>query len=258
MKVKPVIYSMKPKYPDKYSVDIRHEVINNKPLRWMNKPLTLSALSASILFSSCLNNLGTTESTVNNITNIPIFSHGEGTGSIGCVSILAPMFLTEEEAYTVISQELKIAGVTISKNDKPSSGVNVPLTKTYYNPGEEDDNFKTTLKDFTYDASANVESNNINIEFVSVEDYKEWQDPNQKIWSSVEALDIKDAAESLANENKMVAAFYDPFTYYKVSDFEVKEIKTYDDSVEAHDASVEFLRAQVKDFIEWLKAEGVI
>jgi len=259
MKVKPVIYSMKPKYPDKYSIDTKHEILNNTPHRWMNKPLTLSALSATILFSSCSNTLGTAGPSKgpsnNSFINIPVFSHGEGIGIIGCVSVVAPMFLTEEEAYTIISEELKNAGIDAFKNDKTSSGVKIPLTGSSYESDKED-KIKTKIGSLTYDASLNIDSKNINIEFVSAEDYKNWQDPNQGILCSVEGLNIKGAAETLAKENSSVAAFYDPFiTYEPVFKDDKEDIEIYN---KAHDESSELLKAQVKDFIEWLKAEGVI
>ncbi len=256
MKVQPVIYSKKPKYPDKYSLKSPYEIMAYKPKRWMNKPLTLAVLSActAILFSSCTNASGISSNETN--TSIPIFSHGEGTGVIGCMSVNAPIFLTEEEAYAVIFQELKNAGITVSKNDKDSSFVKVPITKTYYEPGMENDKIKTNLGNLNYDASTTINSKNINIEFVSLDDYRDWQDPNQGIYSSVESLNFKGTAEALAKENKSVAAFYDPFIQYEPVFQNNKEV--LDNFNKAHDESIELLKLQVKDFIEWLKAEGVI
>ena len=276
MKVKPVIYSMKPKYPDKYSIDI-NELMYYKPHRWMNKPLVISALSATILLSSCANELGITGSSdtttlvTSKITtletsgtsnamsfNIPIFFHGKGTGVIGCEVVNAPLFLTEEEAFAVISEELKLAGIEAIKNDKASSEVEVPVTNAYYEPGKEENKIVTSPQDFTYDAYTKIGTKYINIEFVSNDDYKNWENKNQGVWSSVEYLNLKGAAEALAKENNSVAAFYDPFTYYNYMETNVEMENTYDDEKEAHNASLEFLRSQVKDFMEWLKAEGVI
>ncbi|NLH15001.1 MAG: hypothetical protein GX455_00330, partial [Phycisphaerae bacterium] len=43
----------------------------------------------------------------------PIFPHGEGRGSIGCVVVAAPVFLTEEEGLDVIKEELSKSGIRL-------------------------------------------------------------------------------------------------------------------------------------------------
>ncbi len=47
----------------------------------------------------------------------PIFRHGLGRGSIGCVVVAPPIFLSEEDALQVISEELRQAGVKIVSTD---------------------------------------------------------------------------------------------------------------------------------------------
>ncbi len=291
MKVKPVTYSRKPKYPDKYSIDIRQELLHYRPRRWSNKPLAGGVLAAVIAlgFSSCTTAMGTQTAPLKtpnktelqntflntvkeyeeddyitmgepmyipDFSNIPVFSHGEGTGVIGCVSVAAPMFLTEEEAYAIISSELEKEGISTTKNEKDTlTSANIPVTKTYYGPDDKE-TIETKSGELVYDASTSIYYQNINIEFVSLDDYREWQDPNQEVWTSVESLNIKGAAEVLAKKNESTAAFYDPFVMYKPVFKDDKEVKENFDK--AHEESVEMLKAQVKDFIAWLKAEGVI
>lgn len=48
----------------------------------------------------------------------PLFRHGEGRGSFGCVAVAAPVFLSEEEAMAVISEELGRRGVALTQRNQ--------------------------------------------------------------------------------------------------------------------------------------------
>jgi len=48
------------------------------------------------------------------VTVAPIFRHGAGRGSFGCMAVAPPVFLSEEEALAVIGEELGRKGVVLS------------------------------------------------------------------------------------------------------------------------------------------------
>ena len=114
--------------------------------------------------------------------------------------------------------------------------------------------------------------NNLAIEYVSARLVNKL-DPYDEMESSVQEINTKRTAERIRNaliaKGKVNAAvFYDPITYYD-------RISYYDESPEAIDrllsgnappparkdpppSSRDLLKAQVKDFIEWIKKEGII
>ncbi|HBO43451.1 MAG TPA: hypothetical protein DD670_05880, partial [Planctomycetaceae bacterium] len=44
----------------------------------------------------------------------PVFEHGEGSGSTGCIVMTPPVFLSEEEAMQIIKDELAKHGIALS------------------------------------------------------------------------------------------------------------------------------------------------
>ena len=54
----------------------------------------------------------------------PIFEHGEGRGSDGCIAVCPPVFLSEDEAMQVIKEELAKAGIQLGSG-MPLTGVMV-------------------------------------------------------------------------------------------------------------------------------------
>jgi uncharacterized protein YciI len=105
----------------------------------------------------------------------------------------------------------------------------------------------------------------IAFEFVSKEDFKEWSADDPVMVASVAWEDLLGTAalfrESLAKSKPQgtFGVFYDPVAYRQ---FQFDESRFNADSAARDKAESEQaekdLRAQVKDFIKWLKAEGVI
>ena len=114
--------------------------------------------------------------------------------------------------------------------------------------------------------------NNLAIEYVSTR-LVNILDPYDEMESgSVQEINTKKTAEKIrdkliAQGNVNAAVFYDPITY-------INQFSLYDENKEAIDrlspnyvpptnndrppSSRDLLRAQVKDFIEWIKKEGII
>jgi len=200
----------------------------------------------------------------------PIFQHGEGRGATGCIVMAPPVFLSEEEALKIIREEMAAKGVQLLADTAPLAGV------TESNPRKRRDAGVPRL--FTADAAD--PKKHVVVEFVSQMDAPWWdwareKDEGKTGLNRVGSYDLPITAEYLAARVKRQATdklyfgtFYDPLAgkldMRKLAAEEPppggKTFKDeYDEAVEA--ARVEsrkLLRLQVQDFLEWLKAQGVI
>jgi len=177
----------------------------------------------------------------------PIFQHGEGRGSAGCVVATPPVFLSEEEALQVISEILAEHGLTASDSppaiegfvfDDKASGARTPLVPDFFDPAK-----------------------NVAVEFVSEDDYVGLC--HGEFHSSVGSYDILDLAHTMSmavrefSSGLYFAALYDPMVSYNLWDR-----KDHEDAnarwERTKEQSRQLLREQVKDFVDWLKGQGVI
>lgn len=62
----------------------------------------------------------------------PLFRHGQGRGAFGCVAVSPPVFLSEEEAMTVIAEELGRSGVVLSQRAVVWDDVAIPRRETVH------------------------------------------------------------------------------------------------------------------------------
>ena len=92
------------------------------------------------------------------------------------------------------------------------------------------------------------------MEFVSTDDILDWK-TDTGMAATVEEFDLKGTAQRLADCTDNVAVFYDP-TADNYLDFTGSNEESYVES--SREQSLEELRAQVRDFLQWLKAQGVI
>lgn len=263
--IKPVRRYTVPHYPTREQAALDPTLLEKLPRRFAAKPAVCAALAAvlSLGLAGCAASPDAENDA--SLGSIPIFSHGEGMGSYGCVSVAPPVFLSEEEAISVIREEAALYGLeftegkTLEKAQIPRHNT-APMEKEYGNP------LKTQKGELLLDGYS--ESLGVGFEFVSLDDLREWPDPKQEMFSSVESYFFKDAAEALASNNESVAVFYDPacadfseFNYeWPEEDDGGASYAAYAAEYEARqkEKSVEALRAQVKDFLEWLKGQGVI
>lgn len=218
-------------------------------------PTTSSEETASTMISDVI--MG--EALAPTISVAPLFTHGEGMGVFGCVMVAPPAFLSEDEALSVINTVAKEYGLMFSaKGATPLDNVLAPVTNIYEpeNRGTSD-TLVTLTPDFA-DAAYGVA-----IEFVSVEDVKAWHQETGYA-TSVESYATQDAAEQLSealesavpenNEGCTVGVLYDPCE--AVEDIDGEDLQAAESK--GRMLSVEQLSAQVKDFCEWLKAQGII
>ncbi|MGE5615211.1 MAG: hypothetical protein ACM3XR_12500 [Bacillota bacterium] len=312
MKVEPVKTYMTPGYPEKSFVLRNPAILKSLPQRWKNNVKIGFALSSTImmLLSACGSKMdgggethtgnteiavGTNESgpdmkkdnSLGRKTGLaivaPIFSHGDGRGSFGCVSVAPPVFLSEAEAFEVISEEAKLEGIEFIDEPVELDGVRIPVTDLYPHP--EDEKPEMSMQKGTLALDGYDKERKIAFEFVSRDDVVEWQQKNPGMMASVETYDALGAAEKLREglENKTggntLALFYDPMgfdreihdkymeEYRKLADqkglsYDEKNIKRSEIEkryeLEIKEKRSMMLREQVKDFLGWLKAQGII
>lgn len=142
-----------------------------------------------------------------------------------------PVFLTEEEARNVVVGEARKAGLRFAQDA-------LTIHATDANVGD-------LLLD-GYD-----EKHKIAFEIVSMSDTKRWLEGRVKFHMSVDFYDVRGVAQLVrtgldaAKPNVHIGVFYDPMV-------SAKRRKT------AQRLDERQLRQQVRDFIQWLKAQGVI
>jgi hypothetical protein len=205
----------------------------------------------------------------------PLFEHGEGRSTMGCMVVAPPVFLSEEEAWEVIDAELARNGIHLPEKERIIPGVEVPL----YPAAEleqlvEGDPLPTPSSIEPLRADRFNSRRKIALEFVSAEN------PPEKIqyWSlgSINGLELKGEAEVLreaistrSSARIYFAALYDPVTYRELeptgvpfppedateADWEKFRSKA---NAPAKAESKRLLRLQVQDFIHWLEAQGAI
>ena len=201
----------------------------------------------------------------------PIFVHGEGRGAFGCVAVNPPVFLCEEEARQVITEEAKKSGILLEPDARTVSKVPLPVTDRYAF-------VKRPSKQRTQSGSLQLDGTDrkraVSYEFVSCADFDAWEHKDSGLVSTACAVNLQQAASVLVDGLKQAqrrgsyAVFYDPMCRTKDVEYVEDESGQIDwkatDAVRAEieaqaaEESRALLREQVKDFIKWLKAEGVI
>lgn len=269
MQIKPVVKYKSPAYPCREDILKDPKLLKRLPERWRGNAYVAASMSLLLIMTltSCSSqnvdtkNLGGT----NKGQAAPIFVHGDGRGSFGCESVAPPAFLSEEEAFTVISEEARREGIIFSGDGPTLKDVIIPKTDTFY---EQDETKKVEGEkgDLVLDGVDN--SKDIAFEFVSKDDIGSWLDKNSGRASSVETYRFLDTAETLAGgmvdktESFNVATFYDP--YFKFDSQNIQDlIKSNKDDYnilqqKLKDQVKSDLREQVRDFLSWLKGQGII
>jgi len=202
----------------------------------------------------------------------PIFEHGDGRGATGCVVVNPPVFLSEEEALQVITEELTQAGLTFSERNARMEGVSIPPRKRESQQDWVSGRRKMSLvpmteksKPLALDMKDPVRS--VAIEFVSAPDYTSLGGPDSQL--TVQSYDFKDVVKWVGKQvseqghGLRVALFYDPVTQPAFDATKHRDAVSRWVELGAAEAlskteSKRLLRQQVKDFVDWLKGQGVI
>ena len=293
MEIKPVKLKRKPGYPTiKTFVDNPGLLSKSVPFAWIRNQYAATTLATFILCgagnqSSAQKTKPTTvvvskdikkdkPAAIQSVKHDPvkiarIFSHGDGTGAIGCMVSSPPVFISEDEARKIIFTALKEENIEFGT-------INTPVLKFRVQTIVIDLHNKVInlmdKKEITVEIKMdgyNVK-NNLAIEYVSARVVNRL-DPYDEMESSVQRIDTKKTAERIRNEliarGKVNAAvFYDPVTQYDPIRYNNESPEAIDRllsgnastpiSKDSPPTSRDLLKAQVKDFIDWIKKEGII
>jgi len=276
-----------PQYPPKLAVLSRPRLLmEHQPPAWA-RSRELTAAAALILATGLSAAAGQPDKKAPTTAVVaPLFQHGDGRGALGCVVVAPPSFLSEEEALTIIEEELSAVGLSLTEKDVPFKKVMIPARQEKYlgNGQTRTEDVPGSAKPLL--ADRRDPDRRVAFEFISHSDY--FVLGGVKSASTLQDFDFMDVSSAVADkvQAKGPAGFfgvlYDPITTVNWRDFSAahdseeckkkyadpdvaaKECaREYEEAREqerarAREQSQQLLRAQVKDFIEWLKAQGAI
>jgi hypothetical protein len=286
VEVRHITQYLEPGFPTHQILDEHPELLALVPKRWRANPAVLTALASLCLLVSSHRSSAADQAAPSKVA--PIFLHGDGRGSLGCIAVNPPVFLSEAEARTIIVEEAKRAGIGFTADGRVLEGIAVPITDDngrIRDDGEIADangsgavsevtpsgeiHFSTRpekgavrVMPLTLDGADNQRK--VYYEFVSESDYRDWKRKGGPI-STARSYNTLDTAKVLrtglekAQHTGAYAVFYDPCVGWRNARKKLGNQATHDAiTAAAKDLSHEELRRQVQDFIKWLKAEGVI
>ena len=276
MEPKPVKKAKPPRYPTRLEVLADPELLaRHLPPAWRVSSELAGAVTLFLAANGAVNAADDAPPPVEAALVAPIFEHGAGRGATGCVVVAPPVFLSEEEALQIITEELAEYGLEFGKDALELDGV---LVSQQVSVGGEwvDDHWEPELEQVP-DTERTLELDRVDaerrvaVEFVSRADYFDMGGPEDS--SSVQMYDFPDVIEKVAEDVReadpevRVAFFYDPMVRGPSRDKWLdrsarQEADDEDESPGIHETpkarSRRFLRLQVKDFVDWLKAQGAI
>lgn len=298
MKLTPVDRYNTPKYPTQQAVLRSPGILYTAPKRWKSKSGVMTALVLTVTtgLTGCgakatepssnpeAESAATVSSTISEyvlvgevpdasvplaspedsgrkLGSIPLFVHGEGRGSYGCVSVAPPVFLSEEEAIQVIREEAEAQGVHFSEtiDIEGTFPATTGMPDSPVMPARDPGTWEGSLTLDGYDPNLNI-----GFEYVSDEDLADWNSDSGPV-ATVTENDYKGTAQRLSDATENVAVFYDPASQdYDAFEFDWDDpngsYSAYETlyTDEQKEKVIEDLRAQVRDFLEWLKGQGVI
>jgi hypothetical protein len=258
MRISPVNGYKGPKYPTRGILDEYPELLALVPKRWQASPVVLTALGTLCLLSAAIQINAKGRVSKPAVRVAPVFRHGEGRGVFGCVAVNPPVVLSEQDAREVIIDEAKKAGINLSAKGPELSDVLMENHKFDGNKTEQQKKKKLQLD--------GVDSKrHLAFEYVSEDEATEWSKPSG---STIDVIEPRKLAQLLRSrlgktkQNGNYVIFYDPFEAPNYDPWNIKKPLTTKDiekmRIKAEEKTRQQLRLQVKDFVKWLKAQGVI
>lgn len=280
MKIQPVLDYKTPNYPklDVFSID-PNLLVDTVPINWKNNKIVLAALiSIAISSQSCdllpqkqttrIELIKNKENKIKNASHqedssfvAPIFHHGDGIGFYGCIVIMPPVFITENEAKQIILNEFKKEKLLFDTVTLPKEKIIIKTEKKIWEEIKGDLKVRDTLElnDIVFDGY-NKDLNFAYL-FLSESDYEKYKDFEPE-YSSVSNEDYKKVVEKLRNEIKKqsklnAVIFYEPIPYpewQKIKERPNREVWKN----KGKKIAIDSLQNQVADFVNWLKAKKII
>lgn len=176
MKTTPAKHYHKPAYPTRLEVLAEPDLLKkNLPPGWQAVPQMAGSVALFLAVNAGLQAADKKPGGPLGAAIVaPIFEHGDGRGVTGCVVVSPPVFLSEEEAWQVISEELAKQGVNISSRSVEIRGVEILRRFETY------ETVNGTLKPKitevpssakTYQSDGADTKKRVAVEFVSQQDY---------------------------------------------------------------------------------------
>ncbi|MDO8586680.1 MAG: hypothetical protein Q7T82_06525 [Armatimonadota bacterium] len=266
MKVSSLKSYLEPSYPARSVLDEHPELLELVPVRWRANPIVIGALTGLCLMMSAYRSHAASAGAPPASRVAPVFQHGNGRASYGCVAVAAPVFLSEDEARQVIEDEARKAGISFTRDCKTLTIKANAQRTAYFMESEADGRGRrvsirpstsTTERTINLTLDGTSKKANISYEFVSDADFDTWRLVSSNIISTVSVRDYAKTAELLrdglekAKPQGAYGVFYDP-VFYDTGNRGTNNPRA------PKPTSADELRKQVQDFVEWLKAQGVI
>lgn len=227
----------------------------------------------------------------------PIFEHGDGRGVTGCIVVVPSVFLSEEEALQIIKDEISKYNLEFSEKDVLLENVSFRQRAIDWRKEDFYDESRSSEEETTEEAFGfpvdipTIEQSEkdakpmkvdladakrkVLVKYVSESDYFNLGGLDES--ASVQSYYFREVAELVAKQVSekekgiYFGVFYDPMAYVDPPIAVRKDLSEdpYEALYRNKDAwrkfqkeslieSKRLLRMQVKDFADWLKAQGVI
>jgi hypothetical protein len=261
MRIQPVDSYHSPQIPTRDYVDDNPEILNHIPRRWMSDAVVLTALAGTVmLMSTCKNNASQRNTSVSKIA--PIFNHGRGIVTEKSRPRFVPgmmppptfSMLGEDEAREIIRDEASKFDIHFDTSDKLQKMIKVPTVA----------NKQKTHKKAVVQLDGRDSKRHIYFEVIAGMDPETLRD-SKILLPKIDVYDTKGVANKLhkilrkESPRGIYGIFYDPIVDHSdVADSTNTPEKYWKADKQAIAKAKQLLRAQVKDFIKWLKTQGVI
>ena len=268
MQVRPVGCYPEPGYPTRLEVLAHPDLLRrNLPAAWRRIPGIATAVACFLSAEGTLlaGDAGTSAvdekpaQAASRLVVAPLFRHGEGCGSMPCVAVNPPVFLSEHEALRIIEQELSLHGVRLGTPAEEWKTVRAP------DPDLDDEAATNRAKAQPLRADGYDFDRGIAFEYVDADEGSGSEDSYSAYFAEYRRTQLTPLMRA-EGPDTYYGVFYDPLE----STFETGETcLTVRFDRKAHEPfnaprelalarAREHLRQQVADFAEWLKGQGVL
>lgn len=253
-----------PRYPTKLQALSSPELLQEAlPAGWKRSEALSAVAGVALLAQAACGSLGDEVGFARTSLVAPVSQHGEGVAGVGCVVISPPVFLSEEEALKVIREEAARRGLELTAPRSPVLGSSVVVSRGVDDDGKvESEPFVPDLADLR---------RHVAVEYVGRDDADrhgvERQEDGSVVVSSAWGIETRRSARELATlvnrtgtTGVWFGAFYDPAGHADCGRWgrsgQRKDCATAEKDKLAENK--ELLRAQVVDFLDWLRAQGAL
>ena len=243
--VTPVKLYKRPKYPSRLEAKADPALLRKLPSAWSRnaKVLTAFAMLGTMTLTACHPDSqpeSNTESKSDYFNVAPIFKHGNGCGSYACISMTPPKYLSESEVLAILIEESKKAGLHFTA-DVPD--YSAKIENTYINDeyskkpkkvaiGSGEVNFEL------YNAEKNIAISYISQSEARVEYIDTYEGFSMAFFEPKILAQLAGESFSKMEGNLNVGLLYSP----------MGESNKFEEN----------LKAQLSDFFDWLRGEGII